>query len=353
MLNRAEHNFVVKFGEISPDGVAIYDLNSRKFVYMNNFLLKMLGLSVPAEQIAGDDLLKIVHPEDLDYADHRYRELLSIGCMAPSELRVTAGNQTWRHLSLDVLWLEESYSFAVFAKDITALRNHEDYVVKISAQKDTLLDMLLHNLSGPLYLSRDVLALMKNKAGEKENEALLAMMKDTTSHCIGIIQQFLIGEHTESVGVMVNKSRFDALEKTRIILDLLSAMNKSKKFKLHTSLKDSYVESDPVKFCQIIHNILSNAVKYTAEDGLVEIEVQREEDALKIAVADDGVGVEEELKPFLFTQRVQGKCGLQGEPSTGLGLFLSRQLADLIGADLNYVPLDKGSKFTFSLPVFS
>ena len=44
MLNRADYNFVVKYGEVTPDGVAVYDLNSRNFVYMNRFLRLMLGL---------------------------------------------------------------------------------------------------------------------------------------------------------------------------------------------------------------------------------------------------------------------------------------------------------------------
>lgn len=296
--------------------------------------------------------MKHVHPDDMAYVEHRYRELLSIGCIAPAEFRVTQGENKLRYLSAEVLWLEESYTFALFVKDITTARDHEEFLVKISAQKDTLLDMLLHNLSGPLHLSRDMIALLaSNKSIGADSARLISMMAETTSHCIGIITQFLVEEHTESAETVVKKNRFDIHEKSRIIVDMLREMNKSKHIELRTELQYHHVTSDPVKFFQVIHNLLSNAVKYTEEEGHVSMHISGADNLISISVSDDGTGVSESVRPLLFKQKVEGEPGLRGEPSQGMGLLLCSRLAKALGGTLSYEPRKgRGSVFRFEMP---
>src|SRR6478672_5117917 len=135
MDNRADYNFIVKYGEITPDGVAVYDLNSRRFVYINRFLSNIFEGTDKSMIEDASSIMKIVHPDDLEYVESRYRELLSIGCIAPTEFRIVLPNQV-KHVSCEVLWLEESYTFAIFARDITTAKEHEDYVVNFTAKKD-------------------------------------------------------------------------------------------------------------------------------------------------------------------------------------------------------------------------
>lgn len=84
MSHRADYNFVMKYGEVTPDGVAVYDLNSRRFVYMNRYLRYMLGFREAEKLPDSTEIMKLVHPDDLEYAERLYRELLSIGCIAPA-----------------------------------------------------------------------------------------------------------------------------------------------------------------------------------------------------------------------------------------------------------------------------
>jgi two-component system sensor histidine kinase VicK len=351
MLTRADYNFVVKYGEVTPDGVAVYDLNTRKFVYVNRFLRDILGMAERETLEAGDSVLKFVHPDDMEFVEHHYRELLSIGCMGAAEFRVLRPDSQVRNVSAEVLWLEESYTFALFVKDVTTFRKHEEFVVKISAQKDTLLDMLLHNLSGPLHLSHDLIAAMRKENGDGEHGRLLNIIADTTAHCIGIIQQFLQNEHAESTNVVVRRSRFSIREKILFIVELVKELNPEKQISFVCEPENSFVISDPVKYCQIVHNIISNAVKYTEDGGQIGVFVSGADHTMAVSVSDDGVGVAAQLRDQLFVQKVSGFPGLKGEPSNGTGLFLCRRLSDLIGGKLTYEPRDQGgSLFTFSIP---
>jgi two-component system, OmpR family, sensor histidine kinase VicK len=353
MHNRADYNFIVKYGEITPDGVAVYDLNTRTFVYRNRFLSNIFEGDDEGFQQNASAIMKLVHPEDLSYVEDRYRELLSIGCIAPTEFRISVGGLV-KHVSCEVLWLEESYSFAIFARDITSVKEHEDYVVKFTAQKDTLLDMLVHNLSAPLYMSRDVLKAIhgdeENLNGADTNNQF-TLLRDSTEHCIDIINEFIKGEHEESTLVSLKSSRFDIPEKLEIAVKMLRAMNKHKNFEIKAQIKNRNISTDPIKFLQVIHNLLSNSVKYTARDGLVMIEAMEEGQWVHFIVRDNGIGIPAALLPQLMKQRVYGTPGLQGEKSNGTGLYIVGQLVEIMRGKVSIESAEnEGCTVTVSLP---
>ncbi|UTV98607.1 response regulator [Marinomonas rhizomae] len=90
---------------------------------------------------------------------------------------------------------------------------------------------------------------------------------------------------------------------------------------------------DPVKFQQIITNLLGNAVKFTTQ-GSVKAVVQIVEDRIHISIEDTGPGIEAELMDHLFTPFVQGKAG-EASGGTGLGLSLSTTLVKLMKGTLS------------------
>jgi two-component system, OmpR family, sensor histidine kinase VicK len=352
MFDRADYNFIIKYGGLTPDGVAVYDLNSRKFVYLNRFFERIFGM--PGDELLEDPKLIIdrVHPDDLGFLDNRYRELLSIGCIGPTEFRIMFSNGSIRFLSAEVLWVEDSYTFAIFVKDINPQRIHDEYVLSFTAQKDALLDMLIHNLSGPLYLSRDVLKHMGENNGKDGHdfEKTHAMVLQNTEQCLDIVNDFLKREHVESVNTFVIKTRFALPEKINLTLALMKQMNPGKKFTLNTPAHGLNISSDAVKFCQVVHNVLSNSVKYTRDDGHIDITVTEEEQAYRIDVRDDGTGIPEELKSRLFKERVDGKPGLKGEKSNGMGLYIVKQLMHMLGGDVKLGDAERGTTVVIEIP---
>jgi signal transduction histidine kinase len=102
----------------------------------------------------------------------------------------------------------------------------------------------------------------------------------------------------------------------------------------------------------ILTNLLDNAIKYSPEGGEVRIVVGGDGDSAEVAVVDHGVGIADHDLPTLFTRfgRVMNPV-VAHVPGTGLGLYLSRELARLHGGDIvaSAVP-GKGSTFTLRLP---
>jgi two-component system sensor histidine kinase VicK len=228
-------------------------------------------------------------------------------------------------------------------------------MINYGARKDTLLDMITHNLAGPLNMSKNILDWTKKVVSDSRSfdiSAQLELIADSTQQCIEIVNDFLKEEHQESAHTYVRKTRFDILERITATLDKIIELNKDKNFRLITDLNNLNINSDSVKFFQVIHNILSNAIKFTHENGQIDVKVEEGENDFTVSISDDGIGIPDNLKPLIFLQRTPaGRPGLKGEKSTGLGLFIIKQLVEIMDGTIWFESSEnKGSTFYIKLP---
>jgi signal transduction histidine kinase/CheY-like chemotaxis protein len=116
-----------------------------------------------------------------------------------------------------------------------------------------------------------------------------------------------------------------------------------------------YLHTDSEKLKQILSNLISNAVKSTGS-GSIELSVEYLSDSCKLAfsVIDTGFGVAPEFRDRLFEKFTQADTSMtQNQEGIGLGLYISKSLAQLLDADLSYKPLVEGSEFRLSLQLDS
>ncbi|MES2763601.1 MAG: PAS domain-containing sensor histidine kinase [Bacteroidota bacterium] len=353
-MERQDYSFIKKIGELTDDGIIVYDLESKKFIYVNDNFLKIFEIDPTAILNDSKLVMQFILAEDKQYLNSRFEELIATGHVNTTEFRLQFPDKPIKHLVCDVLMLDNGNMITAFVKDISMAKRHEDYLIKYTAQKDTLLDMLTHNLSGPLLLSKEIINFIQK--GYSENNMadinkLIAIMQENTQQCIDIVNDFLLEEHMESASTYVKKTRFDVIEKINVTLDKLKVMNKDKKFTLTTSLTNLNITSDAVKFFQIIHNLLSNAIKYTHDGGSININVKEDGPCYIICISDNGIGIPEQIKPLLFNGRVIGKQGTKGEKSSGLGLSMAKKLIDLMDGKIWFESEEgKGTMFCVQLP---
>jgi signal transduction histidine kinase len=110
------------------------------------------------------------------------------------------------------------------------------------------------------------------------------------------------------------------------------------------------VDADERKIKQVVFNLLSNALKFTPEDGRVVVAASGNSDEAQVSVRDDGVGIAAADQDRIFEEFQQvGTSHLQ--EGTGLGLAISRRFVELHGGNLSVESeLGRGSTFTFTLP---
>jgi signal transduction histidine kinase len=108
---------------------------------------------------------------------------------------------------------------------------------------------------------------------------------------------------------------------------------------------------DPERLQQVVINVLSNAVKFSPEEGVVEVELERQEDVARVIVSDHGIGIPSEFLPYVFDRLRQGANG--GNRGLGLGLWIVRDIVERHGGTV-MAESDgegRGSTFTVTLPL--
>ena len=110
--------------------------------------------------------------------------------------------------------------------------------------------------------------------------------------------------------------------------------------------------ADPMRFQQVVLNLLSNSVKFTPDGGRVDISIRREAGQVEVRVADNGIGIAAENLERIFDEYSQVDSGhSRNQEGTGLGLAVSRRLTTLMSGTLTVKStLGKGSVFSLRLP---
>ncbi|SKC58168.1 PAS domain-containing sensor histidine kinase [Ohtaekwangia koreensis] len=346
---------IKRIGKLSKDGVFIYKTDDRNFQYLNAAFAEIFDVAHEDIYSQSRLLLALIISEDQHYLQSRFADLLQAGCITSTEFRIRLSNGVLKHVSCDAYVLDNQTTIIGFVKDVSKSKEHENYIINYGAKKDTLLDTITHNLYGPLNLSQSITRKIQESYSDgkyKELSPYVHLIHEITSECIDIVTNFLREEHQESERIFVKKSRFDIIERVRATLSKLVETNHDKNFRLITNLENLYINADSVKFFQTLHNLVSNAIKFTPEGGQIDILLDEAEDSFTICVRDNGIGIPKQLQSTIFNKdAATGRPGLKGEKSIGLGLPIVKNLVELMSGDMWFESEEnKGSAFFVKLP---
>jgi signal transduction histidine kinase len=150
-------------------------------------------------------------------------------------------------------------------------------------------------------------------------------------------------------------------ESTRIdtlvyeVRDVVRPLAEKKRLQLTIAIHDEFsAVVDPARFKQVLYNYLSNAVKFTPENGRVEVRIRREEESFRVEVEDTGVGISPEEIAKLFQEFQQLPNSRKAEQGTGLGLALTRHIVEAQGGSVSVRSvIGSGSVFAAVFPLVS
>ena len=114
-----------------------------------------------------------------------------------------------------------------------------------------------------------------------------------------------------------------------------------------------FVDGDSVRLCQVLANLLTNAIKYSPERARIEIDIEGTAVDALISVRDPGVGIDAQLLPLLFDPFLQGDRSLdRSQGGLGVGLTIVKLLVEMHGGGVtaHSAGLGKGSEFRIRLP---
>jgi len=225
--------------------------------------------------------------------------------------------------------------------------------------KSELLPAISHDLGTPLNAMIGFSELLKQEIPGKLNEKQKQYVDNilaSSKRMLDIVNDILDLGKAETGKIEMTIEKVSVPETIYEIFSLFreSATKRNVLFKKKLDPDLDFIETDRKRFKQIMFNLISNAVKYSKQEGgTVTIITKKDRDLAKFAVEDTGIGIKEEDMGRLFSAFEQLNLGIASKyGSTGLGLVVTKKLAELQGGMITVKSTyGEGSTFTFTIPI--
>ncbi|SDD69546.1 His Kinase A (phospho-acceptor) domain-containing protein [Mucilaginibacter pineti] len=266
-----------------------------------------------------------------------------------------------------------SHFYTAFLKNIKQLKESASEQVKLNSKlemaiekaeksshaKSEFLSTMSHEIRTPLNAvigMSDLLIMGNPRSDQKEN---LDVLKFSANNLLAIVNDVLDFNKIESGKVVFERTRFNLIDLMNNICggQIIKAQEKGLDFRLEMDrcLKNKVLFGDPTRITQIIYNLISNAIKFTAR-GMVWVKVNTVEDrhntvTIKFEVMDTGIGIDASNLHTIFEPFTQESLTTTRQyGGTGLGLAIVKRLLDLQGLHMEVASKPgEGSVFSFNM----
>ena len=261
----------------------------------------------------------------------------------------------------------------VFKMQLKALKDgllekHEAYrtikeqnqkILEADKVKNEFLANISHELRTPLNSIlgfSDILGAQLYGNLNSKQEEYVNDIKISATHLLGMINEVLDMSNIEANAMKIVKSTFPIARAVEEVSNIVAPLADKKKITINKQYSaDFEVYADYQKIQQILYNLVSNAIKFTPENGQVDILAILNNDCFKLVVHDTGIGIDEKYHGKIFAKFVQlDSAYTKKESSTGLGLTITKELVELHGGKISLISeVNNGSTFIVEIPTVS
>lgn len=348
--------------ETSTQVQFVYDIEASRVIFVNRAYEEVLfgtDAGVNAELPA---LLARIHPDDRGYLAEHWTRWVQGGQLSEINVRLQRENESAQWFAAIPYYHPATATagplLVCTLHDISAAKHHQANSDLFNSRKNVTLEVLSHDASGAFimieqlaqYLREELPGVVKPEVGQ-----MLKMLENTSRESVKMIRDLIRLEFVAAVATNLKIDRVDLgevlrgpLEQLHIGYELLGHH-----FAYTLPAEAVYVNLDVSKFTQVVINLVSNAMKFTRDEGHVEVSVVGLSDRVRVEISDDGIGIPAAMLPYLFERFTRARrLGLRGEETVGLGLSLCKTIVEWHDGTLSVASTEgEGSVFTVELPL--
>lgn len=251
-------------------------------------------------------------------------------------------------LSAPVIDGEPDFSRAVFTLvDVTEHRSEERRMGDLIAAKNEFLASVSHEIRTPLTAIVGFGQILEadHRIHRDSRDMVMAIVQQS-QEVSDLVEDLLVAVRAEAGQVNVEIARLDVDEQVSRVMSAGGSFTTG--VRLDTTGEGVEAMGDAARLRQIIRNLLTNAERYGGSD--VAVAIERVDDHVHLMVSDDGPGLPEDEWEPIFELYHRADDRKSSADSLGIGLSVSRQLAELMGGSLHYSREASRSVFHLSLP---
>lgn len=255
-----------------------------------------------------------------------------------------------------LIYVSEQIALAIDKKrNEEKIIQYSEELKETNAAKDKFFSIIAHDLKSPFHgllgLTRMIVEEY-NSMSESEVKSYLQIIKESTESTYKLIENLLEWSRLESGKMKYNpalQNMFMIVEDTRILLNQNARM---KNINLRNKLgHQSFVWGDDTMLQSLVQNLISNAIKFTPTNGIIEVTENQFDSYIEYTVSDTGIGIKESDIEKLFRIDMSFSTkGTQQEKGTGLGLVLCKEIVNIHGGQISVQSkISEGTKIIFTL----
>lgn len=237
------------------------------------------------------------------------------------------------------------------------IKQQNETILESEKTKNEFLANISHELRTPLNSILGFTDMLDSKLCGDLNQKQRDFLNDikvASTHLLGMINEILDMSKLEANAMKLVKSEFLISVAIQEVCNIISPLAIKKKIQIKTNIVDDFkINADYQKIQQILFNLMSNAVKYSQDNGIINISAKNKDETAIIVVQDNGIGIDKKYHGKIFAKFVQlDSAYTKKESSTGLGLAITKELVELHGGKISIKSeINKGSSFIIEIPL--
>lgn len=227
---------------------------------------------------------------------------------------------------------------------------------QLNLSKDRIMSTVVHDLRNPITSIQGLTGILLKDLPDlsDDQELMLKLIIEACEKGQALIEELLEIAILESDEYHLETKETHLHQYLASILTHFKqrAEEKGVKLKLDISNEEIVANINHEKFARVIENLVTNALKFTDQPGMVKVASYQNPEEIVIEVKDDGIGIPDNLQEYIFDKFSKARrLGLKGEKTTGIGMSIVKQIVDLHEGKI-WLESEEGSGTTFyiSLP---
>ena len=308
-------------------------------LFANQQALQLLGLK--GEETVGKST------EDLKTKNDLFRFLVENDNKNPFKIVLDGKENYYIKEAIDVSQ-GESNNKVIVLKNITSFK-------ELDVAKTDFIATISHELKTPLASSDFSLKLLEDdRVGKEEQKELIQQLKNDNQRMLRILSELLNLSQVEAGKIQLDIQSVSPYQVVENSIKAISTAAKEKELQVEKDLEPKLpdIKVDPDKINWVLNNFLTNAIKYSQNEGTIKIAAKRTDGIVSFAVTDKGPGIDQAYLSRIF-ERYYQVPGRSEKKGSGIGLAICKEFIEAMGGTVWVESqIGEGSTFGFNIPLY-